>query len=285
MARAKGPRLIVFLGSSLGNYETEAAVELLGMIGQTMRPDDRVLLGTDMAKERSLLEPAYDDSRGVTAAFNLNLLRRINRELGANFAVEAFEHKAVYHPERGRVEIHLRSTRDQVVQIKAAELTVRLAEGETIHTENSHKYTAEALTYLQSRTGFVEESAWTDERGWFRLQQWRIEVRRGDLTASCRPLHPTNQQVMRNSQVELSCAEQLGRALARAKSVRSRAVFRIFLNSPTSFRALERQSSVTRSRKEWENSVTPCPLSTVRMENDGLYSPRESERSAITCSP
>ncbi len=90
MARASGPRLIVFLGSSLGNYEIEAAVELLNMVRQTMRPDDRLLLGTDMAKDRSLLESAYDDSRGVTAAFNLNLLRRINRELGADFALEAF---------------------------------------------------------------------------------------------------------------------------------------------------------------------------------------------------
>ena len=174
MARADGPRLIVFLGSSLGNYEMEAAVELLTMIGQTMRPDDRLLLGTDMAKERSLLESAYDDSRGVTAAFNFNLLRRINRELEADFAVEAFEHRAVYHPDRGRVEMHLLSTREQTVRIKAANMTVRLAEGETIHTENSHKYTAEILSYLQSRAGFMEEAAWTDERGWFRLQRWRL---------------------------------------------------------------------------------------------------------------
>ncbi|MGZ3388845.1 MAG: L-histidine N(alpha)-methyltransferase [Isosphaeraceae bacterium] len=175
MARAKGPRLIVFLGSSLGNYEMDAAVELLTMIGQTMRPDDRLLLGTDMAKERSLLESAYDDPRGVTAAFNLNLLRRINRELGADFAIEAFEHRAVYHPDRGRVEMHLLSTRDQIVHLAAAGMTVRLAAGEMIHTENSHKYTPETLSYLQSRAGFVEEAAWTDERGWFRLQHWRLK--------------------------------------------------------------------------------------------------------------
>jgi L-histidine N-alpha-methyltransferase len=174
MARAKGPRLIVFLGSSLGNYEMEAAVELLTMIGQTMRPDDRLLLGTDMAKERSLLESAYDDSRGVTAAFNLNLLHRINRELEADFAVDAFEHRAVYHPDRSRVEMHLVSTREQTVHIRAAGMTIRLAEGESIHTENSHKYTAEILADLQSRAGFVEEAAWTDERGWFRLQHWRL---------------------------------------------------------------------------------------------------------------
>jgi L-histidine Nalpha-methyltransferase len=110
----------------------------------------------------------------VTAAFNLNLLRRINRELGADFALEAFEHSAIYHPDRGRVEMYLRSTSKQTVHIQAANLEVQLAEGETIHTESSHKYTAEVLSDLQSRAGFTEEAAWTDERGWFRLQCWRL---------------------------------------------------------------------------------------------------------------
>jgi L-histidine Nalpha-methyltransferase len=174
MARACGPRLIVFLGSSLGNYEIGAAVDLLTLVGQTMRPDDRLLLGTDMAKERSLLESAYDDSRGVTAAFNLNLLRRINRELGADFALEAFQHSAIYYPDRCRVEIYLRSTREQSVHIKATNVEVHFGDGEMIHTENSYKYTAEVLYDLQRRAGFVEEAAWTDERGWFRLQCWRL---------------------------------------------------------------------------------------------------------------
>ena len=176
MARARGPRLIVFLGSSLGNYELDTAVELLTMIGRRMQPDDHLLLGTDMAKDRSVLEPAYNDSRGVTAAFNLNLLHRINRELGANFIVESFAHKAVYEPGRNRVEIYVVSTREQVVQIPAAGLTVHFAEGEMIHTENSHKYTREMLTSLQSAAGFVEEVAWTDTHGWFRVQLWRLQT-------------------------------------------------------------------------------------------------------------
>ncbi len=180
MARAWGPRLIVFLGSSVGNYGMDSATELLAMISRTMRADDRLLLGTDMAKEPSVLEAAYDDAQGVTAAFNRNLLHRINRELGADFPVDAFEHRATYRPDRGRVEMHLVCTRDQTVRIPAADLILRFAAGETIHTENSHKYTFEILTRLKESAGFIDEAAWTDERGWFRLQRWRP----GDVPAA-----------------------------------------------------------------------------------------------------
>jgi dimethylhistidine N-methyltransferase len=173
MGRARGPRLIVFLGSSVGNYGTDAAIELLAMIRRTMRAEDRLLLGTDLAKDPAVLEAAYDDARGITAAFNQNLLRRINRELGADFQIEAFQHRAHYRPDRGRVEMHLLCTRDLSVRIPAADLTVRFCAGETIHTENSHKYTASMLASLRERAGFEEEAAWTDERGWFRLQRWR----------------------------------------------------------------------------------------------------------------
>jgi dimethylhistidine N-methyltransferase len=174
MARAKGPRLIVFLGSSLGNYSMDAAVALLRMIGRTMTTNDRLLLGTDMAKEPAVLEAAYNDAQGITAAFNLNLLNRINRELKANFQVETFQHRAIYRPDRGRVEMHLLCTHDQSVRIDAAETTVRLSAGETMHTENSYKYTANMLASLRQSAGFVEEAAWTDKRGWFRLQRWQV---------------------------------------------------------------------------------------------------------------
>ncbi len=174
MARAEGPRLIVFLGSSLGNYDHEAALELLRMVGRTMRPGDGLLMGTDLAKERALLEFAYNDSRGVTAAFNMNLLRRINRELQADFDLEHFEHLAYYvdHPQRGHVAIHLRSRVNQTVHIQAAGTKVELAAGELIHTEKSHKYTLDALAELRRSAGFEEAGAWTDERGWFRVQLW-----------------------------------------------------------------------------------------------------------------
>ena len=174
MARSSGPRLIVFLGSSLGNYEPAAASSLISMVARMMRPTDRFLLGTDMSKATALLEAAYDDDQGVTAAFNLNLLRRINRELGADFQVDAFKHRAIFNPTRGRVEMHLVSTREQTVAIPTAGLSVRFAEGETIHTENSHKYTQGQLAELRIQAGFVEDGEWTDPRGWFQLQRWRL---------------------------------------------------------------------------------------------------------------
>ncbi len=173
MNRAKGPRLVLFLGSSLGNYETPEAAELLSMIARTMRPTDRLLLGTDMAKDRVVLEAAYDDSSGVTAAFNRNILRRINRELGGDFRVEAFRHRAVYDLYRGRVEMYLVSTCDQTVTIEAAGLHTRFAANEGIHTESSHKYLVSTLEELRARSGFAEAASWTDGRGWFRLQSWR----------------------------------------------------------------------------------------------------------------
>ena len=173
MERAEGPRLVVFLGSSLGNYEQAAAAELLDVIRRTMRPEDSLLLGTDLAKERSVLEAAYDDSQGVTAAFNKNLLVRINRELDADFLLDAFEHRAIYNADLGRVEMHLVSTREQTVTIPAAGAAFHFAEGETIHTESSHKYTREMLLNLSTVAGFVQDAAWIDDRGWFQLQRWR----------------------------------------------------------------------------------------------------------------
>ena len=148
--------------------------ELLAMIAGTMRPADRFLLGTDLAKDPAVLEAAYDDRQGVTAAFNLNLLRRINRELGANFQVDEFRHRATYFPERGRVEMHLVSSRRQTVDFPVSGLSVPFAEGETIHTESSHKYTPETLAHLANSAGLVEEAAWTDRRGWFRLERWAL---------------------------------------------------------------------------------------------------------------
>src|SRR3954470_4532837 len=119
-----------------------------------MGPDDRLLLGTDLAKDRATLEAAYDDAQGVTAQFNRNLLVRINRELGADFHPDQFLHRAEYLPIRGRVEMHLVSRVAQEVRIPGAELTVHFAAGESIHTENSHKYTREDLRLLAEQAGF-----------------------------------------------------------------------------------------------------------------------------------
>lgn len=174
--REDGPRLIVFLGSSLGNAERPEAVALLSQIARTMRPEDRFLLGTDMVKDRSILEPAYNDAQGVTAAFNRNILTRIDRELGADFQPDQFDHRATYFPDRGRIEMHLVSRRAQTVHVPGADLIVSFVPGESIHTENSHKYTPEQLLGMADEAGFEEERAWTDSRKWFRVQRWRLRA-------------------------------------------------------------------------------------------------------------
>ena len=173
-ARFDRPKLLVFLGSSLGNYETEAAVDLLRLVAQGMDPADRLLLGTDLDKDAGRLCAAYDDAAGVTARFNLNLLRRINRDLGGDFDLARFRHEARYNAEHHRVEMHLVSQADQAVAIPAAGVTARFARGESIHTENSHKYTPELLATLADRAGFVEEAGWTDADRQFRVQRWRL---------------------------------------------------------------------------------------------------------------
>ena len=174
--RSRSPKLIAFLGSSLGNYEVREAVSLLESIGLAMGPDDRLLLGTDLAKDRARLEAAYDDAEGVTGLFNRNILARINRELGGDFDVDRFEHRARYREDLLRVEMHLVSLGDQVVEIPGVGLAIAFGDGESIHTENSHKYTESTLRDLATRSGFVEESAWTDAEGLFRVQKWRLSA-------------------------------------------------------------------------------------------------------------
>ena len=168
------PKLFVFLGSSLGNYEADEAVSLLSMVARSMDPADRLLLGTDLDKDPATLEAAYDDAQGVTARFNLNLLGRINRELGARFDPDRFEHQARYRGDLRRVEMHLVSRFAQEVAIPGAGINARFAEGESIHTENSHKYTVETLRTIADRSGFLEEDAWADPFGRFRVQLWRV---------------------------------------------------------------------------------------------------------------
>jgi uncharacterized SAM-dependent methyltransferase len=128
---------------------------------------DALFLGADLRKSRSILEPAYDDPLGVTAAFNLNLLARINRELGGRFALDAFRHRAFYDDEYGRVEMHLVSTRDQRVSIDSLELEIAFSEGESIHTESSYKHDEATLAALANGAGFSIEQRWTDSRQWF----------------------------------------------------------------------------------------------------------------------
>ncbi len=154
--------LAMFMGSNLGNYEPEAALTLLRLIAAALRPGDGLLLGVDLKKDRSMLELAYDDPAGVTAAFDKNLLARINRELGGTFDLRTFEHVARYDGKRGSVDSYLRSTCDQRVRVEALDLEVALAEGECIHTESSYKFSADEIAKLSKRSGFTLAHSWYD---------------------------------------------------------------------------------------------------------------------------
>ena len=166
--RRDRPRnVVLFLGSTIGNLDPEAAVAMLRDLRAALFPGDALFLGADLRKSRDVLEPAYDDSLGVTAAFNLNLLARINRELGGHFSLPSFQHRAFYNEDQGRIEMHLVSRIAQTVRIDALSLDVTFAAGESIHTENSYKHNDESLRALTDASGFKVERKWTDGRGWF----------------------------------------------------------------------------------------------------------------------
>jgi L-histidine Nalpha-methyltransferase len=157
--------VVLFLGSTIGNLTFDEAVTMLRDLRDVLSPGNLFFLGADLRKPKAILEPAYDDPLGVTAAFNRNLLLRMNRELGANFDLRNFVHRAFYDEERGRIEMHLVSTSEQTVRI--CEDDVHFAAGETIHTENSYKYDGPSLERLAGAAGFTIERTWTDSKGWF----------------------------------------------------------------------------------------------------------------------
>ncbi len=161
--------VVLFLGSSIGNFDPADAQSLLKDIRNALRVGDALLLGTDLKKSAAYLEAAYDDALGVTAAFNLNLLARINRELDGDFAIKQFQHRAVYNELEGRVEIHLVSRVAQTVRVGAIGLTVNFEAGETIHTENSYKYDAEQICELAHSAGFAAKQSWQDSQQRFRF--------------------------------------------------------------------------------------------------------------------
>ena len=155
--------LVLFLGSTIGNFDRDAGEEFLREVRRILQPGDAMLLATDLEKPLTQLIPAYDDPIGVTAAFNLNLLASINRELAADFNLTQFRHEARWDPQERRIEMHLRSTCRQTAAIRQAGITVRLAEGETIWTESSHKYQTEEVVQLASRTGYRCVAQWVDQ--------------------------------------------------------------------------------------------------------------------------
>ncbi|HEV2399777.1 MAG TPA: L-histidine N(alpha)-methyltransferase [Candidatus Sulfotelmatobacter sp.] len=155
---------VLFLGSTIGNFDRAAGLKFLSEMRCILQPGDSLLLGTDLEKSSSQLVAAYDDELGVTAAFNLNLLGRVNRELGADFELSNFEHQARINPEARSVEMHLLSKQQQVVSIPAAEVVVEFQEGETIWTESSHKYSPEEIFETAQKAGFRCEVQWVDEQ-------------------------------------------------------------------------------------------------------------------------
>jgi dimethylhistidine N-methyltransferase len=154
--------LVLFLGSSIGNFDPPAAEHFLRDLRRHLKPGDALLLGTDLEKSVGDMLLAYDDPTGITAVFNLNLLARINRELGGDFSLRHFEHDVRYQDMHRRIEMHLRSTRNQTVSIRAADFTCSLREGETIWTEACHKFRVEEIPGLARRTGFLCEAQWID---------------------------------------------------------------------------------------------------------------------------
>ena len=163
------PTLVVFLGSNIGNFDPPGAAVFLRLIRASLRPGDGLLLGADLVKPERDLLLAYDDPLGLTAAFNKNLLLRLNTELHGNFELDRFDHRAVWNGRASRVEMHLVSRVAQDVRIALADLRFRLEEGETIWTESSYKFEAAGLGPLVEPAGFVQRQQWIDQRAGFAL--------------------------------------------------------------------------------------------------------------------
>lgn len=162
-------RMIAFFGGTVGNFPPDRRIAFLQRIAAMLGPDDTLLLGTDLVKDRSMLEDAYDDSAGVTAAFNKNVLNVLNRELGADFDLDRFEHRAFYDEHEERIDIRLRSLADQRVRIPALDLEVEFSEGEEMRTELSCKFTRSSLETSYARAGLRLDELWTDSEGLFAL--------------------------------------------------------------------------------------------------------------------
>lgn len=167
------PALVLFLGSNIGNFEPDEARHFLTAIRRVLRPGDGLLLGVDLRKDPAVLEAAYNDALGVTRAFIVNELGRINRELDANFDLWSFGLRSFYNEAAGRVEVYLESLRPQSIEVKALGMTVAFASGERIHVENAYKYDLESLRHTGKQTGFELEKTWLDSEKRFSSNLFR----------------------------------------------------------------------------------------------------------------
>ncbi|MDX5444576.1 MAG: L-histidine N(alpha)-methyltransferase [Zoogloeaceae bacterium] len=166
---AAGPKLVLMLGSNIGNFDRPGALAMLRAVRAAMRAGDRVLIGVDLVKSEREMLLAYDDPLGVTAAFDRNVLLRINRELGGDFDLSAFDYRVTWNAKAARIEAWLVSTRAQTVRIPAARLELTLAEGEPIWIESAHKYTRDGMFALLGEAGFVEQECWENTEDGFAL--------------------------------------------------------------------------------------------------------------------
>ena len=172
LAKVAPVRVGFFPGSTIGNFEPHEAAAFLRNAGRILGAGAKLIIGADLIKQAEVLNAAYNDAEGITARFNLNLLVRINRELGGTFKLDAFEHHAFYNRERHRVEMHLASLKRQ--KVKVAGETIEFRAGETIHTENSYKYSVESLGALARGAGWQPVGDWTDERQYFSIQAFTL---------------------------------------------------------------------------------------------------------------
>ena len=172
----QGTKLAFFPGSSIGNFDPQGAARFLQSIAALVGVGGYLLIGVDLKKDKKILEAAYDDAAGVTAQFNLNLLTRINRELGGNFELSRWRHKALYNEQQGRIEMHLVSRVAQTVTIGAQSFD--FAQDETIHTENSYKYRVDEFIELAAQAGFCSQEAWVDDDHLFSVQLFQVEALR-----------------------------------------------------------------------------------------------------------
>jgi dimethylhistidine N-methyltransferase len=165
----EGTRLFLFLGSTIGNFEKDEAIAFMRRVRQVMRSEDRILIGADLKKSPAIIEPAYNDSQGITAQFNKNILARINRELCGHFDLSQFEHHAPWIEDKSRIEMRLVSKKEQDVSVEGLEQSFHFAKGESIHTENSHKWSPEVFASMCQSAGLKVMQRWVDSKSCFAL--------------------------------------------------------------------------------------------------------------------
>jgi L-histidine N-alpha-methyltransferase len=165
----KRPLILCFLGSTIGNMSGDESVSFLRTVSENMKSDDKLLIGFDMVKPRDIMEAAYNDSRGITSEFNKNILNVLNKKLNADFDSSQFDHIAYFNEDESRVEMHLRANRDILVKLESINMEVELKKGETIHTENSRKFTNDIIEGIAEEAGLSIQKWYSDHNEWFSL--------------------------------------------------------------------------------------------------------------------